>query len=123
MLKAIIQPKVIRAVHKTIYKLKLPSIEPLIGINIEPIPLAEESSSVAISASATLDLKFVLSTSAILKPRIDIRMSEKGPQSDIEDVPHTSVEKYRAIEEPLKAPNEPPALIIPKYIFPCSLVK
>ena len=105
------------------YKLKLPSIEPLIGINIEPIPLAEESSSVAISASATLDLKFVLSASAILKPRIDIRMSEKGPQSDIEDVPHTSVEKYRAIEEPLKAPNEPPALIIPKYIFPCSLVK
>jgi len=105
------------------YKLKLPSIEPLIGINIEPIPLVGVSSSAVISSSTTLDLKFVLSRSAIVNPKIEIRMRENGPQSDIEDVPHTSAEKYRAIEEPLKAPNEPPALIIPKYIFPCSLLK
>tara|TARA_B100000029_G_C17359191_1_gene881905 strand:+ start:578 stop:898 length:321 start_codon:yes stop_codon:yes gene_type:complete len=105
------------------YRLKLRSIEPLIGIDIESILLAEESSTGVESSSTTLDLKFVLSRSANVKPRIEIRMSENGPQSDIEDVPHTSVEKYRAIDEPLKAPNEPPALIMPKYIFACSLLK
>ena len=37
-----------------------------------------------------------------------------GPKSEIEEFPQISVEKYLATVEPKKAPNEPPALIIPK---------
>ena len=40
-----------------------------------------------------------------------------GPKSEIEVLPQISVEKYLATVDPKKAPNEPPALIIPKNFF------
>ena len=37
-----------------------------------------------------------------------------GPKSEIDVLPQISVEKYLATVDPKKAPNEPPALMIPK---------
>jgi hypothetical protein len=59
-------------------------------------------------------LNDILKKQAIDKEKTDINISENGPHSDKVTDPQTCVEKTLAIEEPEKAPIEPPALMIPK---------
>ena len=59
----------------------------------------------------------------MLRATTDTTIRLKGPQSDIDAVPQISVEKYRATDEPVNAPNDPPALIIPKYFLASWLWK
>ena len=85
-----------------------------IGSIAEP----EKYSSLSLSISASvLDLNDMLKKQAIDKDRTEIKINENGPHSDKVTDPQTCVEKIRAIEEPEKAPIDPPALMIPKYIF------
>ncbi len=56
----------------------------------------------------------MLKKQAIDKEKTDININENGPHSDKVTDPQTCVEKTLAIEEPEKAPIEPPALMIPK---------
>jgi hypothetical protein len=72
---------------------------------------------------ASLDLKWYEKNIAISKNKTEKIINEKGPHSEIELEPQSSVEKYLAIEDPKNAPKEPPALIIPNNLFASSFLK
>ena len=83
----------------------------MIGSNAEAGKLSLPTLS---TSSLTLDLNKILKKQAIDKEKTDININENGPHSDKVTDPQTCVEKTLAIEEPEKAPIEPPALMIPK---------
>jgi hypothetical protein len=78
----------------------------LIGSIAEP-----DRSSSSLTAS---DLNDMLKKQAIDKENTEINIKENGPHSESDTDPQTCVEKTRATDEPVNAPMEPPALIIPK---------
>ena len=60
---------------------------------------------------------------AIKRHEIEKIIKEIGPKSDIELLPHISVEKYLAVVEPKKAPNDPPALTTPNTRLASEVLK
>ena len=120
----IIQAAVESPVHNSMYKamnltgiffkvfLKASKLEPPM-ISLSFIPLFEAFDEVRV-----LEIRI-----AIKRHEIEKIIKEIGPKSDIELLPHISVEKYLADEEPKKAPNDPPALTTPNTRLASEVLK
>ena len=120
----IIQAIVESPVHNNMYKainltgkffkvfLKASKLEPPI-ISLSFISLSEVLDEVRL-----LDRRI-----ATKRHKIEKTIKEIGPKSDIELLPHISVEKYLAAVEPKKAPNDPPALITPNTRLASEVLK
>ena len=124
MVNEIIQAAVESPVHNSMYNamnltgiffkifLKASKLEPPM-ISLSFISLFE-----ALDEVRVLEIRI-----AIRRHEIEKIIREIGSKSDIELLPHISEEKYLAVVEPKKAPNDPPALTTPNTRLASEVLK